>query len=219
MVLWESITRMMPHCERESKAYELAFHMQMAVPDVVNFNGETDVTRRQYGSGPAGHQTIRANSAWRRGDSSSGACGSCRFTTTAGMPIANCRRTTARVALLSINRSRHCCTISNNAACWTRPWWYGGPNLGRTPGAERSDGRDHHPYGSQSGWRGEASAEASRMEQPTNSAFHAVEHRHYVTDLHATVLHQLGHDPRRLEVPGQKRLEIDFGTPIRKSWA
>ena len=46
--------------------------------------------------------------------------------------------------------------------------------------------------------------------------FHAVEERHYVTDIHATVLHQLGLDPRRLEVPGQKRLEIDFGKPIHQ---
>ena len=44
--------------------------------------------------------------------------------------------------------------------------------------------------------------------------FHAIENRHYVTDIHATVLRQLGLDPRRLEVPGQKRLEIDYGQPI-----
>jgi hypothetical protein len=44
--------------------------------------------------------------------------------------------------------------------------------------------------------------------------FHAVEDRHYVTDIHATVLHQLGLDPHALEVPGHKRLEIDFGKPI-----
>jgi len=37
-----------------------------------------------------------------------------------------------------------------------------------------------------------------------------------VTDIHATVLHQLGLDPRSLEVPGQKRLELDFGRPIRE---
>jgi hypothetical protein len=30
------------------------------------------------------------------------------------------------------------------------------------------------------------------------------------------VLHQLGLDPHRLEVPGQKRLEIDFGEPIKE---
>ncbi len=44
--------------------------------------------------------------------------------------------------------------------------------------------------------------------------FHAIEPAHYVTDIHATVLHLLGLDPRRLEVPGRKRLEIDRGMPI-----
>ena len=44
--------------------------------------------------------------------------------------------------------------------------------------------------------------------------FHAVEDRHYVTDIHATVLHQLGLDPKKLDVPGHKRLEIDYGKPI-----
>ena len=44
--------------------------------------------------------------------------------------------------------------------------------------------------------------------------FHAVEKRHYITDLHATVLQQLGLDARKLEIPGRKRLEIDFGKPI-----
>jgi hypothetical protein len=46
--------------------------------------------------------------------------------------------------------------------------------------------------------------------------FHAVEHRHYVTDIHATVLHQLGLEARKLEVPGRKRLEIDYGSPIKE---
>jgi hypothetical protein len=49
--------------------------------------------------------------------------------------------------------------------------------------------------------------------------FHAVEHRHYVTDIHATLLHQLGLDHRSLEIPGQKRLELDFGKPIREIMA
>ena len=32
---------------------------------------------------------------------------------------------------------------------------------------------------------------------------------------HATVLTLLGLDPRRLEIPGRKRLDLDFGQPIR----
>jgi hypothetical protein len=46
--------------------------------------------------------------------------------------------------------------------------------------------------------------------------FHAVEHPHYVTDVHATILHQLGLDSRKLEVPGRKRLERDHGEVIRE---
>ena len=37
-----------------------------------------------------------------------------------------------------------------------------------------------------------------------------------MTDIHATVLQQLGLDPRKMEVPGRKRLEIDFGKPIQE---
>jgi hypothetical protein len=35
-----------------------------------------------------------------------------------------------------------------------------------------------------------------------------------VTDIHATVLHQLGLDHRRLEIPGRKRLDIKLGQVI-----
>ncbi|PYI83354.1 MAG: DUF1501 domain-containing protein, partial [Verrucomicrobia bacterium] len=45
--------------------------------------------------------------------------------------------------------------------------------------------------------------------------FHAVENRHYVTDIHATVLHQFGLDSHKLEVPGRKRLELDHGEVIK----
>jgi hypothetical protein len=37
-----------------------------------------------------------------------------------------------------------------------------------------------------------------------------------VTDIHATILRQLGLDSRRLEIPGRKRLEIDHGQVIRE---
>jgi hypothetical protein len=43
-----------------------------------------------------------------------------------------------------------------------------------------------------------------------------VENRHYVTDIHATILHQMGLDSRRLEIPGRKRLDIDHGKVIRE---
>jgi len=36
------------------------------------------------------------------------------------------------------------------------------------------------------------------------------------TDVHATILHELGLDSRKLELPGRKRLEIDHGKIIRQ---
>lgn len=88
--------------------------------------------------------------------------------------------------------------------------------FGRTPGAEQSDGRDHHPYGF-SVWMAGGGLKRGVVHGATDEiGFHAVDDRHYVTDIHATLLHQLGVDSRRLEFPGQKRLEIDFGRPIQE---
>ena len=44
--------------------------------------------------------------------------------------------------------------------------------------------------------------------------FHAVENRHYVTDVHAKILRQLGLNSQELEIPGRKRLDIDQGRVI-----
>lgn len=86
--------------------------------------------------------------------------------------------------------------------------------FGRTPGAEQSDGRDHHPYGF-TVWMAGGGLKGGIAHGATDEiGFHAVENHHYVTDIHATILHQMGLDPRRLDVPGQKRLEIDYGSPI-----
>ena len=88
--------------------------------------------------------------------------------------------------------------------------------FGRTPGAENSNGRDHHPYGF-SVWLAGGGIKGGIAHGATDElGFHAIESRHYVTDIHATVLHQLGLDSRKLEVPGQKRLEIDHGHVIRE---
>jgi uncharacterized protein (DUF1501 family) len=88
--------------------------------------------------------------------------------------------------------------------------------FGRTPGTQGSDGRDHHPYGF-SVWMAGGGVKGGTVHGKTDElGFHAVEHPHYVTDVHATILHQLGLNPHRLEVPGRKRLERDFGHVIRE---
>jgi uncharacterized protein (DUF1501 family) len=86
--------------------------------------------------------------------------------------------------------------------------------FGRTPGSQGSDGRDHHPFAF-SVWMAGGGIKGGVVHGATDElGFHAVEDRHYVTDVHATILKQLGLDSRKLEIPGRKRLAIDHGTPI-----
>jgi uncharacterized protein (DUF1501 family) len=86
--------------------------------------------------------------------------------------------------------------------------------FGRTPGTQNSDGRDHHIFGF-SVWMAGGGLKGGVVHGATDEiGFHAVENRHYVTDIHATILQQLGLDSRKLEIPGRKRLDIDHGKPI-----
>jgi len=88
-----------------------------------------------------------------------------------------------------------------------------GTEFGRTPGAE-GDGRDHHPQGF-SAWLAGGGIRGGVVHGATDEiGFHAVESPHYITDIHATVLHLLGIDPHAIEVPGRKRLDMDRGQPI-----
>jgi uncharacterized protein (DUF1501 family) len=90
--------------------------------------------------------------------------------------------------------------------------------FGRTPAIEeragQTDGRDHHPHGFTI-WFAGAGVKKGYVHGKTDElGFHAVENEHYVTDLHATVLHLMGIDARTLNIPGRKRLEVDYGKPI-----
>ena len=94
-----------------------------------------------------------------------------------------------------------------------------GTEFGRTPGAEFRDknvdgsGRDHHPHGFTCLMAG-GGVKGGFVHGATDElGFHAVEGRQYVTDLHATVLHQLGLN-HRMMVPGRQRLERDYGDVI-----
>jgi len=86
--------------------------------------------------------------------------------------------------------------------------------FGRTPGAQGGNGRDHHPFGF-SVWMAGGGIKGGIVHGKTvDLGFNAIKNRNYVTDIHATLLHQLGLDPYRLDIPGRKRLEIDHGKPI-----
>lgn len=202
------------------KAYELAFRMQMSVPEIVDLNRETQSVQQLYGlndktTQAMGRQALAARRLVERGvrfvqiyDGGGGGGGWDAHSKLKENHSQNCARVDKPIGgLLKDLKQRG--MLDETLVVWAT-------EFGRTPGAERSDGRDHHPYGF-SVWMAGGGLKGGIAHGATDEiGFHAVEDRHYVTDIHATVLHQLGLDPHKLEVPGHKRLDVDFGQPIRE---
>jgi hypothetical protein len=209
-----------PQLRARIKSYELAFRMQTAVPEVVRFDDESAATKKLYGlENPAtkafGEQCLAARRLVERGvrfvqvfHGSNGGAGA--WDAHGGLKANHahqCGQVDQPIAALLTDLRRRG-LLNETIVVW-------GSEFGRTPGAQGSDGRDHHPYGF-SAWLAGGGIKGGVVHGATDDlGFHAAENRHYVTDLHATVLHLLGLDSRRLEVPGRKRLQIDHGEVIR----
>jgi Protein of unknown function (DUF1501) len=201
------------------KAYELAFGMQTAVPETMKLDQESPLTRALYGldrdvTRPFGRLCLSARRLIERGvrfvQIFHGGGGGGAWDAHAGI-LANHAQLSAQVdlpiaGLLKDLKQRG--MLDETIVVW-------GTEFGRSPGAQ-GDGRDHHPQGF-CAWLAGGGIKGGVVHGATDEiGFHAVQDRHYVTDIHATVLNQLGLDPRRLEIPGRKRLEIDYGRPIRE---
>jgi hypothetical protein len=203
------------------KSYELAFRMQTAVPEALDLARETKETHVLYGldnaaTKLAGERCLAARRLVERG---------VRFVQVFPSPYG----VWDSHQKLKENHARQCASIDRPVAGLLADLKRRGlfeevvvvfcTEFGRTPGLEQrnggTDGRDHHPHGF-TVWMAGAGIKRGVVYGATDElGFHAVEPGHYVTDLHATVLRLLGLDPRRLEVPGRKRLEIDHGQVIR----
>ncbi len=202
------------------KSYELAFRMQTAVPEVVDLNRETAATRQLYGieSGPTqsfGRLCLTARRLVERGvrfiqiyHGGGGAGAWDAHSNLQTNHASNCSQVDQPIAALLKDLKRRG-LLDETLVVW-------GSEFGRTPGGQGSNGRGHHNFGF-SVWMAGGGIRGGVVHGATDElGFHAVEDRHYVTDIHATVMHQLGLDPHRLEVPGRKRLEIDYGHPIEE---
>ena len=73
-----------------------------------------------------------------------------------------------------------------------------GGEFGRTPMAQGTDGRDHNPYGF-TVWLAGGGIKGGTIHGATDDyGYHAVESKVEIHDLHATMLHLLGIDHKRL---------------------
>ncbi len=200
------------------KSYELAYRMQTAVPETLNLEAESVETQRLYGldqkaTESFARQLLVARRLAERGvrfiqiqhgdgaagawDSHSGLRGShSKLAEQVDKPIAGLLKDLKQRGMLED-------TLVVFAT-----------EFGRTPGTQGSDGRDHHPFAF-SIWMAGGGIKGGTIHGASDElGFHATENPHYVTDVHATILHLLGLNPHRLEIPGRKRLERDFGKAI-----
>jgi hypothetical protein len=219
-----SMTELKYPSDRDVKArirsYELAFRMQMAVPETLRIKDESEATKKLYGldnniTQPFGSTCLAARRLSERGvrfvqvfhgggDSLQWDAHSelrknhSELCAKVDLPIAGLLRDLKQRGLLE-----------ETLVVWMT-------EFGRSPGGQGATGRDHHPQGF-SVWMAGGGLKGGQAHGATDElGFNAVESRHYVTDVHATVLHQLGLDPQRLVVPGRKRLDIEIGAPIRE---
>ena len=199
-------------------SYELAFRMQRSVPEVLDFAQETAETKALYGLDlphcrDFGSQLLAARRFVERGvrfiQIQHGAGGAGAWDAHGGLKANHEKNSLAvdqPIGALLEDLDRRGMLDETLVVFATE--------FGRTPGSQGADGRDHHIFGF-TVWMAGGNLKRGVVHGATDEiGFHAAEHRHYVTDIHATILHQLGLDSRQLEIPGRKRLDIDHGHPI-----
>ncbi len=187
--------------------YELAFRMQTAVPELMDIKGESESTRKLYGLDSTyehtrafGTQCLVARRLVERG---------VRFIELTCPAINGADRWDQHGKL----KEGH----ENNSRAVDQPIagllqdlkgrglfehtlviWAG--EFGRTPFAQGTDGRDHNPFGF-SIWLAGAGIKGGTIYGATDEyGYKAVENKVIIYDLHATMLHLLGMDHKRLTV-------------------
>ncbi|HTU19451.1 MAG TPA: DUF1501 domain-containing protein [Gemmataceae bacterium] len=186
--------------------YETAYRMQTAVPELMDIKGETEATKKLYGLdsryGPTrifATECLIARRLIERG---------ARFIELTCPQVAGDRwdqhgglkqghENNARAvdqpiaALLKDLKSRG--LLDETLVLW-------GGEFGRTPFAQGSDGRDHDPFGFTMWMAGGGVKRGYGYGETDEFGYKAVANKVEIHDLHATLLHLLGVDHKRLTV-------------------
>jgi hypothetical protein len=193
-------------------AYELAYRMQGTAPDAINVDGESPATRSLYGFGdpvtePFARQCLMARRLVERG---------VRFVQLyhGGLGNQNTDTWDAHEDVKS-NHTKHAAEVDQPIAGLlqdlkarglldsTLVVWHG--EFGRMPISQRGMGRDHNP-GAMSMWMAGAGIRGGKVIGSTDEfGYRAEEQPVKVHDLHATMLHLLGLDHKRLTYKFQGR--------------
>lgn len=184
--------------------YELAYRMQAAVPDLMDLTGESKATRDLYGLDEAypatriyARQCLIARRLVERGvrfiELTCPDIGGDRWDQHGNLKGGHERNALAVdrpiAGLLQDLKARG--LLDTTLVFW-------GGEFGRTPMAQGSNGRDHNPFGF-TVWLAGGGVKGGTIHGATDDyGYHAVEDKVEIHDLHATMLHLLGVDHKRL---------------------
>jgi hypothetical protein len=184
--------------EARIASFELAFRMQARAPEAFDIDSEPQSIQRLYGiheghTHAFGKQCLLARRLVERGVRFVEVFSPVDWDHHTGIRTqlpANCAATDRpAAALLRDLKSRG--LLDDTLVLW-------GGEFGRTPVAQKGDGRDHHPFGFTM-WLAGGGVQGGRAFGATDEfGWYAVEDKVHVHDLHATLLHLMGIDHERL---------------------
>ncbi|HUE74595.1 MAG TPA: DUF1501 domain-containing protein [Pirellulaceae bacterium] len=190
-----------PSLEARISAFELAFRMQNAMPQIEDLSGESAATHKLYGlddpltanfgrmcllarrfaeAGVRFIQVTHSDSKVQWDQHSDLKDGHEKNAREVDLPIAG---------LLADLKARGLLED-------TLVWW--GGEFGRTPTCEGKNGRDHNPEGFTMWLAGGGVKGGLRYGATDDYGYYAAENKVHIHDLHATILHLLGLDHERL---------------------
>ncbi|HEX3987977.1 MAG TPA: DUF1501 domain-containing protein, partial [Verrucomicrobiae bacterium] len=188
------------------ESFELAFRMQARAPEAFDVSQESPETKKLYGldepmTETFGKQCLMARRLAERGvrmtqvyHTTTSKRTSCQLWDQHGglhveLPN-NCAAVDKPIAgLLKDLKARG--LLDDTLVVW-------GGEFGRTPTAEGTDGREHHPFGFSMWLAGGGIKGGMTFGATDEFGWHAIENKVHVHDLHATILHLMGINHERL---------------------
>ena len=190
-----------PEIESRIAAYELAFKMQTAVPELTDLSDESEDVLELYGAKP-GDGSFASNCLMARRLAERGV----RFIQLyhrgwdhhdgLDKHMTACCKTADQATAALITDLKRRGMLDETLVIW-------GGEFGRTPMAQRGIGRDHHIKGFSMFMAGGGIQGGRTYGETDELGYNAEQDICHVRDMHATMLHQLGLDHSRLTVKYQ----------------
>ncbi len=181
-----------PQLEGRINSFELAFRMQMTVPELMDISDESEATLKLYGINEeptdnfgrqcllarryaeAGVRFIQCTHSYKWDQHGNLKAGHGKNAMEVDKPIAGLLKDLKQRGLLED----------------TLVWW--GGEFGRTPTAQGNDGRDHNPHAFSMWLAGGGVKPGMTYGATDDYGYYAVQDKVHMHDLHATILHLLG---------------------------